>query len=148
MNLQGQVQPLFAPFSFLFYQIMKTILVIDDNESFRLTLAEWLRFEGFHPLTAENGSEGIRLARDHAPNLILCDFNMPDINGVEVLKQLRNDLSTSRIPFFFFTSDKSLNPKYIQQLGANGILEKDAEIYKLRQVISVACSPDLEKFDR
>ncbi|MBD2464763.1 response regulator [Oscillatoria sp. FACHB-1407] len=114
---------------------MKTILVIDNNETFRVILADWLRTEGFYPITAENGFEGIQLARSHCPDLVLCDVNMPEMNGVEVLKQLRNDRNTLRIPFFFLTSDRSLNLSLIQQLGATGIIKKDAEIDKLRQAL-------------
>ena len=114
---------------------MKTILVIDDNETFRLILAEWLETEGFCPLVARNGFEGLQLARSYYPDLIFCDVNMPGINGIEVLKELRNDLNTLHIPFFFLTSDASLNPNLMQQLGATGIIEKRAETYQLRQAL-------------
>ncbi|MDX2242916.1 MAG: response regulator [Leptolyngbyaceae cyanobacterium bins.302] len=114
---------------------MKTILLIDDNETFRLILADWLRMEGFDPITAENGFEGIQLAHSQEPDLILCDVNMPEIDGIEVLKQLKNDLNTSCIPFFFLTSETSLNLRLMHQLGATGVIEKNAEISKLRQAL-------------
>lgn len=79
---------------------MKTILVIDDNDIFRFVIAEWLKTEGFHPITAEDGFDGVRLAQSHQPALIFCDVNMPAIKGFEVLKELHNDLNTSHIPYF------------------------------------------------
>lgn len=114
---------------------MKTILVIDDNEAFRFILAEWLRTEGFYSIAAENGFDGIQLAHFHCPDLILCDLNMSEMNGIEVLRQLRDDRNTSHIPFFFLTSERNLNPGLMGQLGATGIIEKDATIDKLRQAL-------------
>lgn len=114
---------------------MKTILIIDDDESFRLTLAEWLRIEGFYPITARDGFEGIQLACSQSPDFILCDVNMPEMNGVEVLKQLRSGLNALNTPFFFLTSEAGLSRNFIQQLGATGIIEKSTEIDKLRQML-------------
>jgi CheY-like chemotaxis protein len=114
---------------------MKTVLIIDDNEAFRCILAEWLRNQGCYPITAKNGFEGIQLACSHYPDFILCDINMPEMSGIEVLKQLRNNLNTLHSLFFFLTSDASLSPSLIQQLGAAGIIEKGTETSKLRQAL-------------
>lgn len=116
---------------------MKTVLVIDDDEMFRFILAQWLKAEGFHPITAEDGFEGVRLAQVHQPDLIFCDFNMPLINGIEVLEQLHNNLNTSHIPFFFLTSETGLQQGIMQHPGAIGIISKGAEIRELYQALTI-----------
>lgn len=115
--------------------IMKKILIIDDNDMFRFILAEWLKTEGYHPLMAKDGLEGIQLAKSHLPALIFCDVKMPVLNGIEVRKQLRNDLTTSHIPFFFITSESSLRPSLLQQLEVSGVILKGADIDQLRQAL-------------
>ncbi|HIK19412.1 MAG TPA: response regulator [Leptolyngbyaceae cyanobacterium M33_DOE_097] len=116
---------------------MKTILVIDDDQNFRIIFSEWLEFQGFRPITANGGLEGVQLAQSHHPDLIFCDMNMPVLNGIDVLKQLQNDLNTSCIPFFFLTSDTSLQRNFVQQLGAHGILLKGAVVDELKQALNL-----------
>lgn len=115
---------------------MKTVLVIDDDEMFRFILAQWLKEEGFHPITAEDGFEGVRLAQAHQPDLIFCDFYMPAINGLEVLEQLHNNLNTSHIPFFFLTSETNLQLGIMHHLGAKGVISKGAEIRELHRALT------------
>lgn len=115
---------------------MKKILVIDDNEIFRLLLAEWLNTEGFYPITAEDGFSGIRLAQTYHPDIILCDFNMPAMNGVEVCQKLQSDLNTADIPFCFLTSETSLKESSIQRLGGRKVISKAMGFDELRQVLT------------
>jgi CheY-like chemotaxis protein len=83
---------------------VKKILVIEDEESLRESLVEILKFEGFEPLAAENGVEGIELAREHLPNLILCDIAMPELDGFAVLAALQQEPRTAHIPVIFLTA--------------------------------------------
>lgn len=114
---------------------MKKVLVIDDDEMFRLTLSDWLGIEGFDSIAAQDGLEGIQLAQEHQPDLIFCDINMPQKNGFEVLEQLQKNLHTAHIPFFFLTSE-DLQPKVIKELGAEGLILKSGELKELRQVLT------------
>ncbi len=116
---------------------MKIILVIDDNEMFRFMLAEWLKNEGFYPITAEDGFEGIQLAQSCRPDLIFCDVNIPILNGIEVLKQVLDDANIAHIPFFFLTSEDRLGSSLMHQLGASGVILKGAEIQELRQALTL-----------
>jgi DNA-binding response OmpR family regulator len=68
---------------------MQTILVIDDDENIRDTIAVLLESEGFKPVLAPNGRTGLNLAVTARPHLILADIRLPDISGVEVCKRLR-----------------------------------------------------------
>jgi len=69
----------------------KSILVIDDAGSLRDAIETALTYEGFKVYTAEDGEEGLKLAFEHKPDLIFLDIIMPNIDGVEVLNQLRAD---------------------------------------------------------
>lgn len=66
-----------------------TILVIDDQPGIRRLLTEVLQDEGFHVITAANGYEGIQLAQNSNPNVILMDMKMPGMDGIEALRELK-----------------------------------------------------------
>lgn len=83
---------------------MDRILIIEDEENLRKSIAEFLEIEGFKCLEAADGSEGIEIARTELPDIIICDIKMPGINGHEVLTELRRDSRTSTIPFIFLTA--------------------------------------------
>ncbi|MDX1587088.1 MAG: response regulator transcription factor, partial [Balneolaceae bacterium] len=82
----------------------KTILVVDDEQDL-LDLIEYnLKKEGFHVLKAEDGKEGIKMARKHMPDLILLDIMMPKMDGLEAVEVIRNDEELKRIPIIFLTA--------------------------------------------
>lgn len=83
---------------------MKTILIIDDEESLRNNLAEILQLEGYNTLEAEDGVSGLAYAREHQPDLIICDIAMPRLNGLELVKQAREDTCTAAIPIVLLTA--------------------------------------------
>jgi PAS domain S-box-containing protein len=75
-----------------------TILAIDDDPSARDLLQRLLRKEGYHAIVAASGQEGLQLARAHSPDAILLDLRMPDLDGWEVLTQLKSDPDLADIP--------------------------------------------------
>lgn len=82
----------------------QTILVVDDEQDL-LDLIEYnLKKENFDVLTAEDGKEGIEVAREHNPSLVLLDIMMPKMDGLEVVEQMRNDEKLHRIPIIFLTA--------------------------------------------
>ena len=83
---------------------MADILLIDDNPYFQLGLASNLRREGFEVAIAPNGMEGLKLAREIHPELILCDVKMPGMDGLQVKKALNNEIATADIPFIFISA--------------------------------------------
>lgn len=114
---------------------MLSVLVIDDNALFRFILADWLQSEGCYAITAENGMDGIQLAQTRRPDLIFCNIHLSMISGIEVLKRLRRTRSTSHIPFYFLASESRLRLCQMQQLGADGVVPKDAELDEFRRVV-------------
>ncbi|GAA5522701.1 phosphate regulon transcriptional regulatory protein PhoB [Fodinibius salicampi] len=82
----------------------KNILVVDDEKDL-LDLIEYnLKKEGFDVLKAEDGQEGIEVARKHQPDLILLDIMMPKMDGLEVVERIRDDRQLKRIPVIFLTA--------------------------------------------
>lgn len=80
------------------------ILVIEDNEANLELMVYLLRAMGYEPLSAEDGLSGLALARDLVPDLVLCDINMPGMNGFEVATELRADVRTRQIPIIAITA--------------------------------------------
>lgn len=102
---------------------MTKILVIEDEQGVRENLLEILEAENFDTIGAENGHVGITWAWEHRPDLIICDVMMPELDGYEVLKLLRQDPVTETIPFIFLTAkaDKA-DLRQGMELGADDYL--------------------------
>lgn len=104
---------------------MKTILIIEDEPEMRRNLATILRLEKYNPLTAENGREGLELARKETPDLILCDVMMPELDGYGVLRELRATSATEATPFIFLTArGEKPDVRAGMNLGADDYLTK------------------------
>jgi len=82
---------------------MKDILVIDDTEDIRNLIKAVLGNFGFNVLEAGNGRMGVQMLRDHKPDLVLCDINMPGMDGYETLDAVRQSSTTASIPFILMT---------------------------------------------
>lgn len=93
----------------------RKILVIEDELSIRENLLELLEAEGFETIGAENGQEGVDLAKTQVPDLILCDVIMPELDGYGVLDAMQQDPITARTPFIFLTV-KTTKTDYLQAL--------------------------------
>jgi two-component system, cell cycle response regulator DivK len=78
------------------------ILIVEDNDKNRKLERDVLQFHGFK--TAESGEEGVRLAGELLPALVLMDIQLPGINGIEALRQLRADPRTETIPVMAVTA--------------------------------------------
>lgn len=104
---------------------MKKILIIEDEPEMRRNLATILRLEGYQQLTADNGRRGVELALAEAPDLILCDVMMPELDGYGVLQALRENPDTEATPFIFLTA-KGEKPdiRAGMNLGADDYLTK------------------------
>jgi signal transduction histidine kinase len=105
--------------------MMKKILVIEDSPDVRSLIADMLSVSDYEILMAENGIEGIELVAQQSPDLVLCDVNMPELDGFGVLQRLRENPATATIPFIFLTgaSDKPFM-RHGMELGADDYLNK------------------------
>lgn len=116
---------------------MKTILVIEDNPDILENTSEILELANYRVSLAKNGKEGIALASQESPDLILCDIMMPEANGYEVVRVLKTNPETKNIPFIFVTA--SVEKKDIANamgMGADGYLKKPYEADDLLKLIS------------
>ncbi len=104
---------------------MKRILVIEDEPEMRRNIATLLRLHKYEAIEAENGRQGVELARQEKPDLILCDVMMPELDGYGVLQTLQQDAALAPIPFIFLTAkgDRS-DLRNGMNLGADDYLTK------------------------
>ena len=101
------------------------ILVIEDEEDIRNSIAEIFEYEGIPCIVAEEGRAGARMAREFVPDLIICDIMMPGMGGYEVLSHLRGDPLTANIPLIFLTAKADrASLRYGMELGADDYLTK------------------------
>ena len=104
---------------------MKKVLVIDDTVEIRMIIEETLRMFGFDPILAEDGEEGVNMAKLHQPDLIICDVHMPKLDGFETLTRLRANETTATIPFIFLSGAvERPNVRRGMELGADDYLTK------------------------
>lgn len=104
---------------------MKKILVIDDEPGLREMVHAVLTRRGFAVIEAPDGREGVALARQQQPDLILCDINMQHMNGYLTLAALREDPATAAIPFILMTGYADpAGMRYGMELGADDYLPK------------------------
>lgn len=116
---------------------MKKILVIEDEQTVRESILDLLEAEGFSGIGGENGNVGLQLARDNHPDLILCDVQMPDLDGYSVLSNLRQATNTADIPFIFLTArGAKADIRYGMELGADDYLTKPCTATELLGAIS------------
>ena len=80
------------------------ILIIEDNEKSRRLVRDVLRFTGYETVETETAEEGLRIAREARPDLILMDIQLPGMNGIDALGSLRADPATRDIPVIAVTA--------------------------------------------
>ena len=111
---------------------MKRILVIDDEPLLRETVRLALVGKDFDVIEAENGTLGIEKARKELPDLILCDVNMEKVDGYLTLSAIRNEPTTSAIPFILMTGmADNAGMRHGMELGADDYLPKPFKIEEL-----------------
>jgi two-component system cell cycle response regulator DivK len=108
------------------------VLVVEDNEKNMKLVRDVLRFHGFDVSEAATGAEGVRRATSDAPDLILMDIQLPDIDGVTALQQIRADPTARRCPIVALTAFAMHNDrrKFIEA-GFDGYLTKPISVREL-----------------
>lgn len=117
---------------------MKKILIIEDNEDIRENIAEILELADYEAITAANGKEGVSMATEHLPDLIICDIMMPELDGYGVLHILAKKENTKGIPFIFLTAKAERSDlRKGMALGADDYLTKPFEDTELLDAIEI-----------
>jgi DNA-binding response OmpR family regulator len=112
------------------------ILVVEDEAHIRRVLEYNLKLDGFEVYLAEDGATGLKLARENRPDLILLDWLMPVMNGLQVLAELKTDSSTEHIPVFMLTAKGMLNDvTQAIELGADDYITKPFNTIQLGKTV-------------
>jgi len=115
---------------------MKNILLIEDNRDVRETTADILELADYNVTTAESGKEGVKLAQQNQPDLIICDIMMPGLDGYGVLHILSKKAATAGIPFIFLTAkSERADIRKGMNLGADDYLTKPFEEAELLDAV-------------
>lgn len=113
---------------------MKKVLIIEDELNLRRSIEQVLSAEGYAVLSASDGEEGFRLASSEIPDMILLDLILPKKDGFSVLKELRENSATQKIPVIVLSNLGEVEDVgRVMELGANRYLVKTD--YKLPEVI-------------
>jgi DNA-binding response OmpR family regulator len=122
---------------------MATLLVIEDEAPLRANLVRIFTAEGYRVITAADGDEGVRRAREDRPDLVICDILMPRLDGYGVLASLRSQPETAALPFIFLTAsaDKEDLARGLQS-GANDYVTKPFKIAELLAAVRRRLPPD------
>jgi CheY-like chemotaxis protein len=106
--------------------------VVDDVESNRDLIEEYLLSFNLEVISAENGQKALLFAKEYHPVLILMDIRMPEMDGYEVIKQLRDNQNTADIPIIALTASVAWDKKAkIKAHGFDGFLAKPINIFEL-----------------
>ena len=105
------------------------VLIVDDNEMNVKLARDVLRYAGFRTLEAGTGGEGVALAAEHLPDVILMDIRLPDMDGTDAVRQLRAERRTAGIPVVALTSFamKGDRERFLAE-GFDGYLEKPISV--------------------
>lgn len=101
----------------------KLILLIDDDARLLFALAYRLKIEGYEVLTATNGETGLTLLREHAPNLIVLDINMPGMSGIKFLRSISNPDGATHVPVIIHTARMGME-EYFASIKIEGFVAK------------------------
>ena len=124
------------------YKPTKSVLVVEDNDLSMRLFHDLLEAHGYNVLQAKNGMEAWRMAREHRPDLILMDIQLPDVSGLEVTKWLKDDETLKSIPVIAITAfaregDKE---KFLEG-GCDAYIDKPISIPNFLQTVECLAKP-------
>jgi len=120
----------------LFYMTEKTVLIIEDEEDAAELFAEMMRVSGYRVLTTSKSAPAIAMMTTEKPDIILLDIMMPEISGLDILRQMRRDPALANIPVIVVTA-KSMpsDIKNGMEAGASTYLTKPVGYLELKEAV-------------
>jgi two-component system cell cycle response regulator DivK len=116
------------------------ILVVEDNEKNMKLFRDVLVATGYRTLEATTGSEAVDMATEHAPDLVLMDVQLPDLDGVQALQRLRADARTATIPVLALTAQAMHGDRErFLAAGFDGYLSKPVDVRELLGTVREHC---------
>ena len=124
-----------------------TILIIEDDETNMDLMRSVLELGQCQVLEAENAEKGIQLAREHHPNLILMDIRLPEMNGLEATRFIKNDSALKDIPIVAITGYNNKEDEDVAiNAGCVAYLHKPIDVQKFRRTIAMILSAYCPRF--
>jgi two-component system cell cycle response regulator DivK len=118
---------------------MSLILIVEDNEKNLKLVRDVLQVKGYETLEAGTGEEGLKIAREKKPALILMDIQLPGMSGIEALKALRAAPATAGIPVIAITASvMQQDRQQIMSAGFNGFIEKPINLRSFLDTVQKA----------
>jgi len=118
---------------------MSLILIVEDNDKNLKLVRDVLQVKGFCTLEAGTAEDGIKLAREHKPDLILMDIHLPGISGIEALKVLRAEAATAAIPVIAVTASvMQQDRKQITEAGFDAYVGKPINLKEFLDAVRAA----------
>jgi two-component system cell cycle response regulator DivK len=119
------------------------VLIVDDNEKNRKLAAAVLSAAGFETLEAATGAEGLALAAERAPDVILMDLRLPDMDGAEAARILDDDERTARIPVVAMSAlPLEGRDDWLEEAGFAGSLEKPIRVDTFPDAVRRFCDDE------
>jgi two-component system, cell cycle response regulator DivK len=117
------------------------VLIVDDNAKNRKLAADVLRTAGFRTLEAASGIEGIALAVELLPDVVLLDLRLPDMDGTDVARELRSSARTARLPVVALSALRpDVNDDRLRAAGFAGSLEKPIDVREFPDQVRRYCA--------
>ena len=115
---------------------MSTILIVEDNEKNMKLARDILQAKGYSTLEAVNGEDGVRLALEHVPDMVLMDIQLPDINGIEAFNRIRAHAGTAKVPVIAFTASVTpMDRSRITDAGFDGFISKPINLKEFIETV-------------
>ena len=122
------------------------ILIVEDNDKNLKLARDVLQYRGFRTLEAMTAADGIALAVEHRPDLVLMDIQLPDTDGISALRQLRTEAATRAIPVVAFTASvMQADRQQLADAGFDGVLAKPIDVKVFAEQIERYCESTASK---
>jgi len=108
------------------------VLLVDDEQDFLDPIAFWLEAKGYAVRMAHNGKEAIKEMEKQVPNIVLLDINMPEMDGIDTLKYIREHYGD--LPVIMITAEIERLP-VLQEIGISGFFPKEGTLEQLEQLL-------------
>jgi len=118
-----------------FKQVQKIILLVDDNEIVRITLKEFLTLLGLVVIEASNGKEGLEKALSSEFHILITDYKMPDMTGIEMLEEILKFKQNFKVVILTGFANE-IDSEVIKKLGVVAVLEKPVALGVLEKLIT------------
>jgi two-component system cell cycle response regulator DivK len=119
------------------------VLIVEDNAQNMMMMRDLLQVQGYEVLQACNGQQGWDLAREHRPDLILMDIQLPDVSGLEVTKWLKADENLKSVPVIAVTAFAMKGDRELMlRMGCDGYVSKPISVPDFLRILEYYFAPD------